>query len=78
MHYLFYKVNKADIVQIKFLLEGYDGLCEISTVDRTLPKIQITVAPDFLPDVNAIIADLKKEFYMEKIEQDPKVSEGNY
>jgi len=78
MHYLFYKINKTDIARIKFLLEGYDNMCEISTVDHTVPKIQVTVAPDFVDDVLLIIEDLKKEYFMQEIDDDPKVSQGNY
>jgi len=78
MHYLFYKVNKTDIYLIKFLLEAYENMTQVSTVDEDMPKIQITVAPDCLDDVQIIIEDLKTKFYMQKIEDDATKSQGNY
>lgn len=63
---------------IKFLLEAYENMAQISTADENLPKIQITVAPDFLDDVLAIIEDLKKDFYMERIPDDETRSQCNY
>jgi len=78
MHYLFYKVSKDDIYKIKFILEAYENMMSISTVDDALPKIQISVAPDFVDDARAIIADLKTQVYLEEIFDDPTVSQGRY
>lgn len=78
MHYLFYKVNKRDIYIIKFILESYENMAQVSTIDQSQPKIQITVAPDFLEDVLQIIEDLKKEYYFQKLDDDPTKSQGKY
>lgn len=78
MHYLFYKVHKNDIYLIKFILESYENIAQVSTVDRGASKLQITVAPDFLVDVQAIIADLQKTYFMQEIFDDPTVSQGRY
>lgn len=63
---------------IKFLLEAYENMAQISTADESIPKIQITVAPDFLNDVLAIIENLKNSFYMERIFDNETVSQCNY
>ena len=78
MHYLFYKVRKDDIFMIKFILESYENIAQISTVDRKLPKLQITVAPDFLSDVLLIIEDLKTKFFMTQLDEDSTKSQGLY
>lgn len=78
MHYLFYQVRKDDIYMIKFLLESYENIAQISTVDRKLPKLQITVAPDFLNDVLEIIKDLQKTYTMIPLEEDHTKSQGLY
>jgi len=78
MVYLFYKVQKTDIYMIKFLLESYENMTQVSTVDQELPKIQITVAPDFIDDVLLIIEDLKNKFFMQRLEEDETVSQGRY
>lgn len=78
MHYLFYKVHKNDIFMIKFLLEGHENMVQVSTIDKTLPKIQITVAPDFLADVERILQDLQKRFFMQKLDENSSKSQGKY
>lgn len=78
MHYIFIKVRQQDIYLIKFLLEAYENIMVLSTVDKTIPKLQITVPPDFIAEVNAILADLAKRFYLERLGDDPTVSQGNY
>lgn len=79
MIYQFYKVNKAEIAMIKFLLEAHENMVQVSTVDEHTSKIQITIAPDFLDDVSIIIEDLKERFYMQKLDgEDETKSQGNY
>lgn len=78
MHYLFYKVNKTDIAMIKAILESYENRVQISTIDENIPKIQITIAPDFLNDILEIISDLKQRFYMQELDEDPTKSQGKY
>lgn len=78
MHYFFYKVAKDDIYKIKFILEAYENMMSVSTVDDDMPKIQISVAPDFIDDARAILDDLNTSLYMEEIFDDPTASQGKY
>lgn len=79
MIHLFYKVDTANIARIKFLLEGYENIFSVSTVDEMLPKIQITVPEDFFDEAQEILKDLQDNlFYMEKIFDDPHLSQGNF
>lgn len=64
---------------IKFLLEAYENIMDMSTIDESLPKVQITVAPDFLEDAKEILADLaKNHFFMLKLDETSTKSMGNY
>lgn len=78
MIYLFYKVPADQIYKIKFLLEAYENIMSVSTVDDGIPKIQVAVAPDFIDDARAIIDDLKNQIYMEAILDDPGITQGKY
>lgn len=79
MIHLFYKVDMANIAKIKFLLESYENIFSVSTVEESLPKLQITVPEDFLDDALEILQDLKdNHFYMERIFDDPHLSQGNF
>jgi hypothetical protein len=63
---------------IKFLLEGYDNMVQLSTIDMSIPKIQLTVAPDFLEMVLEIIEDLKTKYYLENLNEDSTKSQARY
>ncbi len=77
MIYLFFEVNKDEIHLIKFIVEAYDNIMQVSTVDETLPKIQISIAPDLIDDAKTIIAELATRHKMIPIPDDPHVSQGN-
>lgn len=78
MKYLFYKVQKEDIFLIKFIIESYENLMVLSTIDKDLPKIQITVAPDFFEDCVEILEDLSKTFPMIRLNEPEDITQGNY
>lgn len=78
MHYLFFKVHKKDISMIKHILEAYENMMIVSTVDDSLPKIQISTTPDLIKDCEAILEDLAKRFDMENLHEDPTRSQGLY
>lgn len=78
MHYIFIKVRQEDIFMIKFLLEAYENIMDLSTIDKTIPKIQVTVAPDYVEDANAILNDLAKRFYIERMDEDHTITQGRY
>lgn len=78
MIYLFYKLRMEDIYPVKFILEGFENMMIVSTVDELLPKIQITIAPDFLEDCLRIMADLMKDFLLIPIADPDHVSQGNF
>ena len=78
MMHIFYKVDKHDIVLIKAILEAYENIFIVSTVDESVPKIQITLPKDFLADAEEILSDLATRFFMEKLDDDPHVSQGNF
>jgi len=76
--YLFYQVNKSDIHYLKHILEAYENMIQVSTVDEALPKLQLSIAPDFVDDVLGIIQNLQKSFFLKQLDDDPHVSQGNY
>lgn len=78
MYYAFYKVHKKDIFAIKFLIEAYENMMDLSTIDESIPKIQITIAPDLKDDAEAILKDLESRFFMQRLDEDPTKSQGQY
>jgi hypothetical protein len=62
-----FKINASDIALVQFILEGYEGLVTVSTIDPKEAIIQILVMPDFGEDVEGIMVHLKNRFMMKEI-----------
>jgi hypothetical protein len=63
-----YRVDRREIAYLKFILEAYDGLAVVSTVDPEAGILVLHIAPGCEPDVEIILQDLKREIMMEPFE----------
>jgi len=54
-----FKLKTSDIQLVQFILEGYEGLVTVSTIDPKDAIIQILIIPEFLEDVEGILDYLK-------------------
>lgn len=61
------KINTSDIALVQFILEGYEGLVTVSTIDPKEAIIQILIMPDFVEDVESILENLKERFMIKEI-----------
>ncbi len=59
------RVNRRDIAFLKFILEGYDGLAQLTTVDASAGKLVLMIAPGCEETALALLDDLKQEMMME-------------
>jgi hypothetical protein len=57
---IFLRVRRADIAYIKFLIESYEGVGIIRTLDRHAAIIVLLAAPDFAAPVRGIIAAIQQ------------------
>jgi len=57
---IFLRVRRADIAYIKFLIESYEGVGIIRTLDRHAAIIVLLAAPDFADTVRGIIAAMQQ------------------
>jgi hypothetical protein len=61
----YYRVAGRDISFFRFVLEGYDGLAVLTTLDAPTGHVVLTVAPGCEEDVAAVISGLKSEIMIE-------------
>ncbi|WP_367359451.1 DUF4911 domain-containing protein [Syntrophus sp. (in: bacteria)] len=54
-------MNRWDIACLQFLLEGYEGVCSVSTIDPRIALLQISAMPGFEDTVSEILCRLKTE-----------------
>jgi len=63
----FFRVNHRDMVYLKFILEAYEGMNVMSTVDNVAGIIRIAIMPGFENDMDELLAELGKQVKMEAI-----------
>ncbi len=64
----YFRVEKKNIAAIKFILEAYEVLGPVSTMDRKAAIIRISPTPDFAGLLLLVMDDLKRKY---KIEEQP-------
>ncbi|MDD2899492.1 MAG: DUF4911 domain-containing protein [Desulfuromonadaceae bacterium] len=64
----YFKVARRDMVFLKFILEAYEGMNVMSTVDNTAGIIRIAVMPGFVADMDELLDDLGRQVPMERVE----------
>lgn len=68
MIYRHFKVSHRDMVYLKFILEAYEGMNVMSTVDNKSGIIRIAVMKGFEADMDHLLADLGRKVGMEAVE----------
>jgi len=64
----YFKVAHRDMVFLKFILEAYEGMNVMSTVDNKVGIIRIAIMPGFVEDMDALLAELGTQVVMEPVE----------
>jgi len=62
------KLNRRNIAVVQFIIEGYEGLATVSTIDPYTAIIKISIMPDFISEINGLIDDLKNKYKIEEID----------
>jgi len=68
MIYRYFKVRHRDMVYLKFILEAYEGMNVMSTVDNVAGIIRIAIMEGFEADMDALLAELGQQVVMEAVE----------
>jgi hypothetical protein len=61
------KLNRKDIVLVQLIIEGYEGMATVTTIDPHAAIIQISIMPDFIQEIINVIEDLKNKYKLEEI-----------
>ncbi len=63
----YFRVAGRDIAFLKFILEAYEGMNVMSTVDKGTGIIRIMIMPGFEEDMNSLLAELGGLVAMEPV-----------
>ncbi len=61
------RVDRCDISFIKFIIEAYEGLAVMTTIDRDRGVVELNIAPGCENEVGLILQDLKKTLMIEPV-----------
>jgi hypothetical protein len=70
----YFKVSRRDMVYLKFILEAYEGMNVMSTVDNAAGVIRIVIMPGFEDDMDGLLAELGRQVAMEPTEWSGDIS----
>lgn len=55
------KINRSDIVYVGGLIESYDNIAVMRTINAEEGIVEFLVAPAFLDDMKSLLSDLYKD-----------------
>jgi len=63
----YFRIDRKEICFLKFIIEAYDGIAVLTTIDPVKGLIVINIAPGCEKEVEMIIKDLEKTIMIEKL-----------
>ncbi len=70
----YFRLDRRDLVYLKFILEAYEGLSTLSTVEKDATLVRISTFPWCAADIDALIEALRGEIPL--IETAPPTDAG--
>jgi len=67
----YFRVDRRDLVYLKFILEAYEGLAVLSTVEREEAIVRIAYPSCTAADVDLLLRALAKEIDIAEVPQPP-------
>ena len=64
----YYRVDRRQIHFLKFILEGYDGMAVVRTLDPPQGLVVLHIGPGCQSVVDMIVRDLRKQIRIEPVE----------
>jgi hypothetical protein len=63
----YFRIDRREIAYFKFILEAYDGIAGVSTLDPLAGIVKLSIAPGCEADVERVLLDLKKDVMIEPV-----------
>ncbi len=61
IHIKYFIVDRSDIAYLRFIIESYDNLAILSTVDAKNGIVSLSIPSGFIEDVEQLVQALKSE-----------------
>ena len=64
----YYRVDRSAIAYLKFIIESYDGIATLRTLDPVMGTICLSIAPGCECDVDLVMANMETEIMIESFD----------
>jgi hypothetical protein len=65
-----FKIKRTRIALVQFIIEGYEGMATVTTINPYAAIIQVSIMPDFYNEITDLMENLKNKYHLEEIEYD--------
>jgi len=65
----YYRVDRREISFLRFILEAYDGIAMMETLDAKKGLVVFCISPGCEADVKMLLQDLENDIMIEKVKQ---------
>jgi hypothetical protein len=72
----YYRVDRREIAFIKFIVEAYDGIAVLETLDPIAGIVVFHISPGCKRDIDALLEDLKREILIEPAQSNDELTSG--
>ncbi|WP_298434122.1 DUF4911 domain-containing protein [Geobacter sp.] len=63
----YFRVERRELVYLKFIVEAYEGLATLSTADRERGIVAISYPRHFAEDLDALLTELGTEIALQEV-----------
>ena len=64
---LIIQIPPQEIAYLSFIIESYEGVAVVRTIDPRTGLVELMVSPHFQVEMDAILADLAREFPVQNV-----------
>jgi hypothetical protein len=68
----YFRVDRRDLVYLKFILEAYEGMSTMTTVQRDGVIVRLTIPAPFAGDMQELIAALSADIPLQETDFSPE------
>jgi uncharacterized protein DUF4911 len=66
---IYLRIQREDIALLKFVIESYEGIGIVRTIDRKKATVAVLAMPDSIEDIWAVLESLREEMEWYEIPQ---------
>jgi hypothetical protein len=64
---LIIQIPPQEIAYLSFIIESYEGVAVVRTIDPRAGLVELMVSPHFQVEMDAVLADLAREFPVQNV-----------